>query len=443
MSQNDDDFLAWLQRAMDFGFNNFCAGDYRPTVLLELPSGAHMGCELISETDSDDDEPDIDGAIELGRERIAANSDARFYALIWNGHIAGEPDSTGGVYLEAGQRSGKAVFLVQPYHCDESDRLSKIDGMQFSKLDSNLWDGKPISTQRDKTRDQQSIEINNLEDLAEEALRMGAYRLARNLEVPFLMFINGAGDIEFVEARNDACSDAQQELIDARVVIMERDDALKYALVYYGRMTVDNKKSDVMMAEVGDRRETAALIFAKKYSLSKSGGKPRIGKIFVLTDAPNLWNDPETDSEENEDDELEEGYVNIDTLDELAQEVFRLATCQLADECEDPFVFLITREAEILTHEMPLEGEHNIDEVLNEGRKLITETHDGVMAALVYFATLEIDGELRDVMVAEVEERKGDSLMYAQAYEKSKTADAPKVGERFVVTENSHLWGRA
>ncbi len=443
MANDDDDFTAWMETALDFGLGNFEAGDYRPTVLMELPAGGHIGSHLV---DVDDPRPDLEAAIDAGRKAIASNRDARFYSLIWNSPAEGIKGATGALFFEVGRRDGAAFVVAQPYHQDAQRHVTKVDSMRVAPAEENLWEGKPISSKREPDDDEtNTVTIDHLEDVAMEALRMGVSRLKEHSETPFMMFINEERDIEFVETGHDASCNAPEEIAKARMMIRERDNAVQYALVYYTWLTLEGEsRREAILAEVGDRQTPRALMYARKYVSASAGAKLKIGKMFYLESTASMWGEPDEESDEDDDDEtVQEGYVNIDTLEDLAHEVFEKAVRRLVNENENPFVMIITREAEILVHEITNDEGQDSDQVLNAAREIIAATDDGVMAALVYHATMDIEDETRDILVAEVEEREGEALMYAQTYDVPETDEEPEVGEPFVVTENPHLWSNS
>ncbi|MDB5339542.1 MAG: hypothetical protein JWN70_5161 [Planctomycetaceae bacterium] len=383
----------------------------------------------------------MEAAIDAGRKAIASNRDARFYSLIWNSPAEGIKGATGALFVELGRRDGGAFVVAQPYHQDRQCNVTKVDSMRVAPAEENLWEGKPISSKREPDDDTNIVAIDHLEDVAEEALRMGVSRLKDHSETPIMMFINEEGDIEFVETGHDASCDARQEIANARMTIRERDDAIYYALVYCTWLTLEgDQRSEAIVAEVGDRGTYRALMYARKYVSASAGAKLKIGKMFLLESTASMWGEPDEESDDDDDETVQEGYVNIDTLEDLSHEVFDQAVDRLVDEISNPFVMIITREAEILTHDITNDEGQDSDQVLKAARAIIAKTDDGVMAALVYHASMEIDGETRDVLVAEVEEREGEALMYAQTYALPAAEDEPEVGEPFVVTDIPHLW---
>lgn len=442
MAKNDDDFTAWIETALEYGLGNFEAGDYRPTVLMQLPAGGHIGAHLITPGAP---EPDLEGAIEDGRKAIARNRDAQFYSLIWNGPAEGIEGATGALFVELGRRDGRAFVVAQPYHLDDQRTVTKVDSMRVAPADANLWEGLTISSKRDPDDDTSSVAIDHLEDVAQEALRMGVSRLKEHCETPFLMFINEEGDIEFVETGHDASCHAPEEIANARITIRERDDAVQYALVYCTWLTLEGEqRCEAILAEVGERRASRALIYARKYVSAAKGAKPKIGKMFLLNPTANMWSEDEDEYEEDDEEEtVQEGYVNIDTLEDLVHEVFNEAVLNLVNDDVNPFVFIITREAEILVHEISNDDGQASEQVLNGAREIIAKTDDGVMAALVYHASMLIEDQERDVLIAEVEERDGDALMYAQAYKFSENMEEPEVSEPFEFDKIPHLWTSA
>lgn len=440
MAKDDDDFTAWMETALDFGLGNFEAGDYRPTVLMELPAGGYIGSHLV---EPDDPKPDLERAIEAGRKAIASNRDARFYSLIWNSPAEGIKGATGALFVEVGRRNGGAFVVAQPYHQNGQRQVTKVDSMRVAPAEENLWAGQPISSKREPDDDDtNTVTIDHLEDVAKEALRMGVSRLKEHSETPFMMFINKEGDIEFVETGHDAKCEALQEIANARVTIRERDDAIYYALVFCTWLTLEGEpRREAILAEVGDRRTPRALMYARKYVSASAGAKLKIGKMFYLDSTISMWGEPDEESDEDEDDEtVQEGYVNIDTLEDLAHEVFDKAVRRLVNQNENPFVLIITREAEILVHEITNDEGKDSEQILSDARAIIAQTDDGIMAALVYHATMEIEEQTRDILVAEVEERDGEALMYAQTYDVPETDEDVEVGEPFVITEIEHLW---
>lgn len=126
-----------------------------------------------------------------------------------------------------------------------------------------------------------------LQHLVLEALELALGCFSDGDRAPFVMFDDESGQRNLVDFKStDGVIDAR--LVEsARQFVDSSTSVSRYAIVWDGLVTEDDRKIDAAIAEVGERGEPEAYLVAQKYkSIKKTRESKKLGKPMLVGTAP-------------------------------------------------------------------------------------------------------------------------------------------------------------
>jgi hypothetical protein len=280
----DNEFFDWINESIGFGMERLAAGSSLPAVNFRTRAGVRRIVELPCDSESFDDD------LDAGRQVIAADQEARFYALVWEG-IAAEDDGQefDAIYVEVGERAGNAILMAQVYE-QTDEELSLAGDLLFIENRPNLWELSASKGRTGKTNGgaKSPVAIDSIDALAFYASSCHLEQVNDGVEALCVFIIDNADEMHNVVIQANPGEASADLLAGAPDFLQQFENGKLYAVTTVEVIDLNGKDFETVVIRTGDR-EGNAQQYIRKFERKPSGKVARAAKPQIHSTAQNMW----------------------------------------------------------------------------------------------------------------------------------------------------------